>query len=220
MTRAADRLIVGGCMPGNRNEVRAAVLVRSDLQGAGALRAADAGGAAAGRRGEALLPGRGRGAGDRHRRRPRRRRRRPPSCRPGCEPPRRASRRPNGCCGPPSADDRRGPRRRARRADRRARAGAAARRAGASAAAVAAGDCRRRDGATPRPRFLARNADASWPEAERDGAGRPRAGADRRSPLRRACSRQAAAPRCRSSAGCSSRTASRCWSPARSTGWW
>jgi ATP-dependent helicase/nuclease subunit A len=33
MTRAADRLIVGGCMPGNMNSVRKILLVRSDHQG-------------------------------------------------------------------------------------------------------------------------------------------------------------------------------------------
>ena len=42
MTRAADRLIVGGCMPGNRNDVRRVVLVRSDQQGPGEFGSRDA----------------------------------------------------------------------------------------------------------------------------------------------------------------------------------
>ena len=54
MTRAADRLIVGGCLPGNMNTVRPAVLVRSDHQGPRQFRLAASGDPDRRRRGEAL----------------------------------------------------------------------------------------------------------------------------------------------------------------------
>ena len=43
MTRAADRLIVGGCMPGNMNERARILLVRPDRQGPRQFRIAAAG---------------------------------------------------------------------------------------------------------------------------------------------------------------------------------
>ena len=54
MTRAADRLIVGGCMPGNMKSVRPALLVRSDHQGPRQFRLAASGDPDRRRRGEAL----------------------------------------------------------------------------------------------------------------------------------------------------------------------
>ena len=62
---------------------------------------------------------------------------------------------------------------------------------------------RRRDAAL---KYLARNAE-DWTEDERKGAGRQGAGPDRGSALRARCSRPAAAPRSRSSAGWSGRAA-------------
>ena len=59
MTRAADRLIVGGCLPGNMKSVRPAVLVRSDHQGPRRFRLAASGDRDRRRPGEALYAARG-----------------------------------------------------------------------------------------------------------------------------------------------------------------
>ena len=59
MTRAADRLIVGGCLPGNMKNVRQVLLVRSDHQGPRQFRIAASGDPDRRRRGEALHAGRG-----------------------------------------------------------------------------------------------------------------------------------------------------------------
>ena len=83
MTRAADRLIVGGCMPGNMNSVRPALLVRSDHQGPRQFRLAASGDQDRRRRGEALHAGGGSRA-RRWRRRDTAHRRRRSCCHPGC----------------------------------------------------------------------------------------------------------------------------------------
>ena len=54
MTRAADRLIVGGCLPGNMKTVRRGLLVRPDLQRPRTFRTAASGDPDRRRRGEAL----------------------------------------------------------------------------------------------------------------------------------------------------------------------
>ena len=96
MTRAADRLIIGGCLPGNMNSVRKSSLVRSDRQRSRQFRIAAAGDRSTQRRGEALL------AAARMSPKPpalprRRPRARQPSCRRGCLRPLRAKSAPRAC---------------------------------------------------------------------------------------------------------------------------
>ena len=158
MTRAADRLIVAGCMPGNRNSVRENSwydlikrgLANSDL----ALQEIPS----RRRRGETLQASGRRNARDRHRRRSCRQAR-THRCRHGCAPRLRASQSPTDRLRPsdPGADE--GKTFRSRRIARTARARASARHAGASAAAIAA-RCRdrtppRRRAAIPRPQCRA-----------------------------------------------------------------
>ena len=160
------------------------------------------------RRGEAVLPGRGRIAARPPSRRAWRRRRRSPRCRPGSACPRRA--------GAPDRTDAAALRaaeidaaraaRRGEPADARERAlqrGMLVHRLLQSLPEIAAG-------ATPRRRagYLARNADG-LDRGRSHRAGRPRAGADRGSPLRAGVRRRQPRRGARSSAGCSSRAACR-----------
>ena len=136
MTRAADRLIVGGCMPGNRNGIRPLSWYDLIDQGSRQFRTATAGirerraARSNAIRGRKMPPS---PRPPRQRPRPQRRSR----CRHGCAPPRRRKRPPTICCALPIR-----PRMRAivpdRRIDPPARAGLAARHAGAPAAAIAA----------------------------------------------------------------------------------
>ncbi len=197
MTRAADRLIVGGCMPGNMNTVRKLLLVRSDHQGPRRRRARARGDRDAARHGDALFARPDDVAAARHAaltaaaladraavnwlRAPgaaRDRRRRPAA-------PVRSRR----CRRPPDTD---------RRIGAAARPRPAARHAGASPAAIAA---RHRRRAPARRRARLSGPQRRW--LERGGAARrwPTrcAGPDRATRASRRCSPPAAAPRSRSS---------------------
>ena len=149
MTRAADRLIIGGCMPGNRNVLRALSWYDLIEKGLGNSGLAHAERAAAGRRGEALFAGRGRKSLRQARHRPRLP---PPSspCLRGCVCPRRAKRPSATSCGPRTPTRRPATPVRTGEAVAVARTRVAARQAGAPAAAIAAGHSARSAGARRR----------------------------------------------------------------------
>ena len=94
-----------------------------------------------------------------------------------------------------------------------------ARHAGAPAAAIAARH--RRRSAAARPRWgISPAMPTSWTDGDREALAAERAGPDRGSALCARYSPPAAAPRSRSSDGWSGRDGRRRWFRARSTGWW
>ena len=217
MTRAADRLIVGGCMPGNMRSVRPLSwydlidkgLAGSGLQlqeietaaGPGETLYASRRDRAVGRSGSGAVP-------------------RPAPLvlpdwlRTPAQPETSAG---QVCCGPrTAADSARHPVRTAESMTQRARAlqrGTLVHRLLQSLPDIAA--ARRREAALA---YLARNAE-DWTEDERQALADKHAGLDRRCRASRRCSPPAAGPRSRSSAGWSGRAAGRRWCPGRSTGW-
>ena len=217
MTRAADRLIVGGCMPGNMKNVRPLSwydLITKGLANSG-LKLEEIKAAAGS--GEALYADGGYRRAFRWRR-----------LRTGNNSAGRAAilafdtRAAGSLSGEFAAAIRslgwRWPSCAAGRIPHAARPRPAARHAGASVAAVAAGYRRR---APPRGR-----AGLSRPQRRRlerrgtAGAGGRRTGLDRRHHGLRRCLPPAAAPRSRSSGGWTGRAGVRCWCPGKSTGWW
>ena len=218
MTRAADRLIVGGCMPGNMNSVRKHSWYDLIVKGLANSGLHEETIETRGRPDETLHADRGRSA----------RQQAPPPL-PASDapielpswlqtpaPPEAAA---DGLLRPSDPGRRRRPPRPHRRIPRAARARAC------SAARWCTGCCnpcpivateRRRDAALS---YLARNADG-WTDGEREALAEAGAGPDRGSALRGGIRAPAAAPRSRSSAGWSGRDGRRRWFPGRSTGWW
>ncbi len=216
MTRAADRLIVGGCLPGNMRSVRPLSwydLITKGLAGS-ALQLQEIE-TAIGRvkrytRAEETAPSAAPAAATS-----------PPA--PMVLPnwlltPAQPEISPDSLLRPSDpADGERHPVRTTESLTQRARA-PAARHAGAPAAAIAAGYRRR---APPRGRAGLSGPQCRWLERRgAAGAGRRRAGLDRRCLVSRQCSPPAAAPRSRSSGGWSGRAAGRRWCPGRSTASW